>query len=99
MGRETSAASAQLLLLAQQLIEHGAAVAVLGARDALARRSFALALAAAALVVRIEAAALVAAGLLEAERGLVAARFVDLEVGDLEFFHGARGAQRLEFAA
>ena len=58
-----------LLLLAQQLVDGGVALALFRSGDALARGRFTLSPADAALVVRIEAATLVAAGVRELELG------------------------------
>src|SRR6185436_2074436 len=58
-----------------------------------------LALAAAALVVGIEATALVAARLFQRELGtLVLLGLFDLEIGNLEFLQHVGGAERSEFA-
>src|SRR5690349_15288562 len=91
-----SAERPELLLLAEQLVQYRAAVAVLGAGDALARRGLALALATAALVVGIETAALVAAGLLQRQLGN-ARGLLDLERVEVQLLHGVRRAQRGEF--
>src|SRR6476469_2272282 len=86
----------ELLLLARELVEHGAAVAIRGARDADALRGLTLALAGATLVVRIEPASLVATRGFQLELGRLVV--FDLEIGDLEFLECARGAQRGVFA-